>query len=636
MKPSTLLFAVAAMACPSLGRAAPVLPVLFSDGAILQRDRPMPVWGWASPGARIRVQFDHHNAIATADAQGQWETQLPAHVAGGPYLLVVEGDGGRRQASDVWVGDVWLASGQSNMEWPLLRAADGVREVASADDPQLRHFKVPKSWSGRPEPRLAGGDWKAATPQNAGEFSAVGYFFARELRERTGVPIGIIDSSWGGSAIEAWMGAQALGLDTGEGADAIAQVRAEDARITAATRTRIERWPVVRGDPSWRAPDLDDSDWDSIPVARQWESSGYDGMDGIGWYRTTFTLDAAEANAGIRLGVGQIDDSDVTYVNGVQVGETREHWNLPRVYAVPAAVVKEGVNHIAVKVTDLAGGGGMHGDDRERFVQAGEGRRRALRGWKFRPGAVTVSLLDNKNQQPTLLYNQMIHPLQRFPVKGVIWYQGETNANQAGALKYRDQFAAMIRQWRSERAQPQLPFLWVQLANFQAGEDKGALSPWALLRESQSSVLALPATGQAVTIDIGNPGNIHPTNKRDVGHRLALAARHVAYGESLVYSAPVYQQATFAAHQASLRFDPMGSALALRAGAATAGGFTIAGADRRFHPAQARIDGDRVVVASAAVARPVAVRYGWSENPVDANLVNREQLPVSPFRTDTW
>ena len=621
---------------PTSAWAALQVPLLFADGAVLQRDVPMRVWGWATPGARIQVRLDGAAASATAAADGRWQAQLPAHAAGGPYVLEVEGDGTRRRIGDVLVGDVWLASGQSNMEWPLAQARDGAREVAAANDPQLRHFKVPKSWALQPAQRLAGGEWKAATPDNAGTFSAVGYFFARELRKSTGVPIGIIDSSWGGSAIQAWMDAASQGMDTAQTERGIAEMQAKDAQTLAAVKQRIARWPAVRdGAEQWRAPDLDDSGWDRIPVDRNWESSGYDGMDGIAWYRTSFTLSAAQAKTGVTLGVGQVDDSDVTYVNGQAVGRTENRWNLPRVYAVPAAVLKPGRNQIAVQVTDLSGGGGLHGDAGERFVQLGDGTRLPLQEWRFRPAKVSVTLDDGRNQQPTLLYNRMIHPLQSFAVKGVIWYQGESNAYAYGALRYRDQFAALIRSWRQERGQPQLPFLWVQLANFQAGSDKGDLSPWAQLRESQSKTLALPATAQAVTIDIGNPTDIHPTNKQDVGHRLALAARRVAYGETLVYSAPTFQDAEFAAHAARLRFDPMGSALAVRGGGPLRG-FSVAGADRRFHPAQARIEGDSVLVESAEVAQPQAVRYAWSENPAEANLVNREQLPVSPFRTDTW
>ncbi|MCC4597398.1 sialate O-acetylesterase [Xanthomonas campestris pv. phormiicola] len=630
------LAALALAALPASAWAELQLPLLFADGAVLQRDVPMRVWGWATPGARIQVRLDGGAASAVAAADGRWQAQLPAHVAGGPYVLEVQGDGARRHIGDVLVGDVWLASGQSNMEWPLAQARDGAREVAAANDPRLRQFKVPKSWSAQPQQRLAGGSWKAATPDNAGAFSAVAYFFARELRNSTGVPIGIVDSSWGGSAIEAWMDADALGMDAAQRERSLAALQAGEARTLAAVRQRIARWPAVQDAAEhWRDADLDDRDWDTIAVDKQWENSGYDGMDGIAWYRTTFVLSAAEAKAGIVLGVGRVDESDTSYVNGQPVGHTEQQWNLPRAYAVPATLLRAGVNHVAVQVTDAGGGGGLHGEDSERFVQLGDGTKRPLQGWKFRPARVSVTLDDGRNQQPTLLYNRMIHPLQPFPLKGVIWYQGESNAYAYGALRYRDQFAALIRSWRQERAQPQLPFLWVQLANFQAGSDTGDLSPWAQLRESQSRTLALPATAQAVTIDIGTPGDIHPTNKQDVGHRLALAARHVAYGERLVYSAPVFAQAEFGRHAVALRFDPMGSALAVRGGGPLLG-FSVAGADRRFHPAQARIDGDSVVVESAEVAQPQAVRYAWSENPAEANLVNREQLPVSPFRTDTW
>ncbi len=631
-----LVLILALAAAAARASAAPTLPLLFADGAVLQRDQPMPVWGWARPAARIEVDFDGRAAQATTDAQGRWQVRLPPHPAGGPYRLRVSGDGAILQVRDVWVGDVWLASGQSNMEWPLAQARDGARAVAAAHDPQLRHFKVPKSWAEQPAEQLAGGEWKAATPQNAGAFSAVAYHFARALRERTGVPIGIIDSTWGGSAIAAWMDAASLGLDGERWAAARAARQAADARTLAATRQRIARWPVPDPTTAWSAAGFDDRDWEPLPVDRPWEASGYDGMDGVAWYRTTFTLDAAEARAGLTLGVGQVDDSDLTYVNGQAVGHTDNQWNRARVYAVPPAALRAGVNQVAVRVTDLSGGGGLHGPDAERFVQPAGGARRPLAGWRFRPAAVTVSLGDDRNQQPTLLYNRMIHPLQPFPVKGVIWYQGETDATAVGAASYRERFAAMIRQWRRERGQPQLPFLWVQLASYQAGADRGDLSPWALLRESQSATLALPATAQAVILDLGTPADIHPTRKREVGERLALAARHVAYGESLMYSAPVFRQADFGAHAATLRFDPMGSALAVRGGGRWIAGFAVAGRDRRFHPAQARLDGDRVVVASQAVPRPVAVRYAWSENPADANLVNREQLPVSPFRTDTW
>ena len=369
-------------------------------------------------------------------------------------------------------------------------------------------------------------------------------------------------------------------------------------------------------------------------------------MDGVAWYRTTFALSAQEAAAGVTLGLGMIDDSDEAWVNGQRVGATVNRWNAPRRYPVAAQALRAGINHLAVRVTDSGGGGGIHvtdgdqdnhGDDDLLYVQPQGAVRRVLPDrWKFRPAAVTLAMQDDKNQVDTLLFNQMIHPLQPYPLRGVIWYQGEANATIADAFAYRDRFAALIGQWRTQWQAPRLPFLWVQLANFRSGVDTASESPWALLRESQSSTLALPATAQAVAIDIGEPEDLHPRNKQEVGRRLALAARHVAYGESLLFSGPVYRAAEFEGRSARIAFDTQGSALAARGGGQTVHGFELAGDDRRFHPARAEIAGDGVIVTSGAVAQPKAVRYAWRDNPADADLTNREGLPASPFRTDDW
>ncbi len=617
-------------------QAEPVLPRLFADGMVLQRDQPLPVWGTATPGARLQVGIDGERASTTVGTDGSWKVVLPQHAAGGPFQLEITGDGRALQVRDVLFGDVWLASGQSNMEWPLHDTQGAAAAVAAASDAQLRHFKIPKSWSGQPETTLAGGRWLPASPANAGSFSAVAYYFARDLRQHAGVPIGIIDSTWGGSTIEAWMPAALQDIDAGALATRMQAQRETDARTLAKVRQRLAQWHTFDEQPQWAAARFDDRDWEAATLPGLWETGGYAGMDGIGWYRAEFTLSAAQAAQAGTLGVGRIDDSDRTFVNGVQVGATTMAWNTPRLYPLPAGQLHAGRNVVAVRVEDLGGGGGIHGEAAELFVRLADGSQVPLQGWRFRPGKVTVALDDDKNQTPTLLYNRMIHPLPPFPIKGVIWYQGESNATDAGALAYRDQFKALIQQWRQDWNAPALPFIWVQLASFGAGADHGEQSPWALLRESQSAALSLPHTAQVVSIDLGNATDIHPRNKRDVGARLALAARHAAYGETLTYSGPVQRAVRFDRSQAVITFDPMGSALAVRGGGMQVQGFTVAGADRRFHPAQARIDGDRVIVHSEAVATPVAVRYAWRENPADANLINSQQLPASPFRSDTW
>ena len=643
-----LLATLALLVIAPLARAAGAsleLPLLFSDGAVLQRDRPLPVWGQAAPGAQVTVAFDGRSAQALAGADGRWSLQLPAHAAGGPYELVVRAGTQEQRVRDVLVGEVWLASGQSNMEWPVAQTLHAEEDIAAAGDGSLRHFKIPKSWAETPQAQLQGGAWKAASPATVGGFSAAGYAFARELRRVLGVPVGIIDSTWGGSSIEAWMDASMLGLDAVALEAKMRERRASDAKLEAATRARLEGWPAV--DPASEAfavAELDDNGWRPIRVPSLWEAQGYTGMDGVAWYRTSFELSASEAAAGVTLGLGQIDDTDTTWVNGQRVGGVSNGYNVPREYRVPASVLRPGLNTIAVRVQDDGGGGGVAGSATEVWVQPVGGPRRSLAGdWRFRTAAVTVDTAGDKNQVDTLLYNAMIHPLQPYPLAGVIWYQGEANASDSGAYRYREQFKTLIDGWRQRWHAPAMPFLWVQLAAFDSGDDRrdasGVVqdSPWATLRESQSAALALPATAQAVTIDVGAADDIHPRDKRTVGQRLSRAARRVAYGdEAVVYRGPVFRQARAEGGQLVVAFDAPGGVLAVRGGGNAPQGFEVAGADGRFHPAHARIVGDTVVLHSDAVPAPDSARYAWSDNPAQADLVGRDGLPASPFRTREW
>jgi len=615
------------------------VPAMFGDHAVLQRDMPMRLWGWGTPGGKVTVMFDAHEAQADVATDGRWQVTLPSHVAGGPYAWQVSDGTQTITSHDVLVGDVYLVSGQSNMEFELAKARNGAAEIASATDGSIRELKVPNAWSVKPSARLPGSAWVPASPATAGKFSAVAYFFARDIHADQHVPIGIINSSWGGSRIEPWMDAATAKVLPSAVAARIAREDAAEAKLMALTRQRLKRWPGVldaASDGDYSRADADEHDFISIHVPDFWESQGYVGMDGVAWYRTHVTLSRDDAAGGVTLGLGMIDDSDTTYVNGIMVGQTVNAWNGVRAYRVPPAALHEGDNVVAVKVTDLGADGGIHGQPDQLFVQDATGKHLPLNGpWLFRPTRVALVPAQTKNQIPTLLYNAMIHPLLPATLRGVLWYQGEQNATDDLAFGYRKQFAALINQWRGQFQQPVLPFLFVQLANFQHGADTALGSPWAMLRESQASALKLPATAQAVTIDVGNPDDIHPTDKQTVGHRLALAARHVVYGESLVYRGPVYVSSTFEGSLARLTFDDGGSALAVRGNVAL-GGFTLSGPDHRFHPARARIEGSTVVVQAQGVTAPTAVRYGWAENPVDANLINAAGLPASPFRTDSW
>ncbi|HET9003872.1 MAG TPA: sialate O-acetylesterase [Gemmatimonadaceae bacterium] len=624
----------------ALGSATPLrLARLFGDGMVMQRGARVPVWGWATPGSKVHVTFDARSDDATAGRDGAWRVTLPAMGLGGRHTLTVSGGSERLVVHDIVVGDVWICSGQSNMEYMLADARGGREAVASAHDSMLRHFKVPRSWAMAPESELAGGAWAPADSAHAGEFTAVGYFFARELRAKERVPIGLINATWGGTRIESWTSAKSLGLDSSVIAALVARDRADEEAILSGLRTRIgalpERDEGMAGSRAlWADPALDDSHWATIPVPSIWESAGYDGMDGTAWYRTTFELSADEAQRGVQLGLGMIDDSDVSWVNGVEIGRMEYRWNAARRYDVPPNALRPGRNVITVRVEDTGGGGGIYGDSALLYVQSGATRRPLAGSWRFRVGAVSVSLESRKSQLPTVLYNKMVAPLADFPVKGVIWYQGEANADQmSDAVAYRKQLPAMIEGWRRAFRNPRMPFIWVQLPNYMAPAAEPGESSWATLRESQHATLSLPATGEAVTIDIGEAGDIHPKNKEDVGKRLALVARTVAYGERGAASAPTFKSLTRRGRELVLSFDTS-SPLVVRG--TKLGGFAVAGADRRFVWANARLERGKVIVSSESVADPVAVRYAWSDNPADATLFATNGLPVTPFRSDSW
>lgn len=629
--------------CPQASLAQLQPARLFTDGAVLQRSAQIPVWGRAGADAEVHVAFDGATERTTANPSGQWQVTFDSRPAGGPHTLTIRSGEDTVRVENVLIGDVWVASGQSNMEWVVADAKNAEQEVARADDRQIRHFKIPKSWAERPEETLAGGQWHPAMPEHVGNFTAVGYFFARTVRQHVDVPIGLVNSTWGGSRIEPWMNADALGFDSTDVQRVLAEEEQRIERLRASLREKIGPLPDEdRGmdgdDPRWAAPDLDDSNWDRIPVPSNWEEAGYEGLDGVAWYRTTVELTATEASQPLALHLGPVDDSEITWVNGTEVGRT-SGWTDPRTYEVPASVLVPGANVIAVRVEDAGGGGGIYGDPSQVRLE-GNGVQRALAGtWRFRVGAVAVDADSRKNQVPTVLHNKMVHPLLSQPTTGVLWYQGESNANtMSDAAEYRTLFRNMISQWRTDwrrAAEEPVPFLWVQLANYMEPPETPSESAWATLREGQHAALSLPNTGQAVAIDLGEADDIHPRNKQDVGRRLARDARALVYDQDVVHSGPVYEDHRIAEDRVILSFDHVGGGLTTR-GEGRPDGFAIAGPDRSFVWAEARIEDDRVVVWSDEIDEPVAVRYAWADNPKRANLYNEAGLPAAPFRTDEW
>ena len=606
---------------------------LFTDGAVVQRDTVIPIWGTASSDAIVMVILDDDEVSTRATSDGNWMTSLQPYPAGGPHTLMIISDTDTLTAKNILFGDVWVASGQSNMEWSVAASADAESEISTANDPLLRHYKVPRSWSYSLVDTLAGGQWHSANPDHVGAFTAVGYSFARELRTHTGIPIGIVNTSWGGSRIEAWMDSDALGVTQEDVYEVFEASKAHEARLTrillddhgASTETDSG---FKSDQPIWADPDLDDSQWMNIPVPGPWEAAGLEGLNGVGWYRTTFALDSI-ANGAI-LNLGHVDDEDMTWINGHLIGETNDY-QTQRAYPVMDGILHTGMNQLTLRVYDSWGNGGLVVGDSQLQLKWPEGELNLEGEWKFRVGQFEIEPDGNPNQLPTLLYNAMVHPILNYPITGFIWYQGESNAsNPDDASEYADQFQSLITTWRKEWNRDTAPFLFVSLASFQPAHDVPTESDWAILRESQAAALSLPNVGQAITLDIGDADDIHPRNKQDVGYRLSLWARHLVYQEDLVYSGPHYFDHVIEMGEFHIRFDHVGDGLI--AGGDSLQGFAIAGEDGQFIWAHARIQDETVIVSHPDIPNPTAVRYAWADNPSSANLMNTEGLPAAPFR----
>ncbi|MBP9121018.1 MAG: beta galactosidase jelly roll domain-containing protein, partial [Ignavibacterium sp.] len=500
---------------------------------------------------------------------------------------------------------------------------------------------IPNTSSEKPENDILGGDWKISNPENTGNFSATAYFFAKELRKHVDVPIGLINSSWGGSRIETWMSAKSININNQQELMDEVKNQAELEYINQLKKFQ-QIFPGIsdvdlgmsNDQPIWASSELDESDWKDIVVPIFWEDAGFNGLDGIGWYRLTFYLTPEEAKGEFELGLGKIDDSDIAWLNGIKVGEMTQAWDQPRVYKIPSNVLNEGKNVLCVRVDDTGGAGGIWGDVSSVYLKSLTLVKPLTGNWKFKISAVKRTEIAT-NQIPTLLYNRMIHPITNFPIKGVIWYQGESNANNVeDAFKYRKVFSDMIKDWRASWNVGDFPFLFVQLANYREPVEEPYDSPWAMIRESQSDVLTLPNTGQAVIIDIGNANDVHPRDKQNVGLRLSLAARKIAYGENIVFSGPTYKSSKIKNGKMIISFENIGSGLVCKDKYGCVKGFAIAGPDKKFVWASAFIENNKIVVWNEKIKNPKYVRYGWADNPDDLNLYNEEGLPACPFRTD--
>jgi sialate O-acetylesterase len=615
---------------------------LFNNHMVIQRNHKINIWGSNNEMKTVSILFNNKSYKTKTDSKGDWKIDLPEMKEGGPYEMTIKSGKESIIISDILIGDVWICSGQSNMEWPVKTSNNAIVEIASANDSNIRHFKVPLSSANAPESELAGGIWNITNSKNVGDFTAVGYFFAKNLRATNNkVPIGLINTSWGGSRIEPWMNAEVLGIENAKDFfDQVQEKSDEEFMKQVAVYKKVfpqlteEDQGFINNEPLWAKTDLDISDWIQINVPSMWENEGFEGLDGFAWYRTSFELTEQEAKNNITLGLGKIDDTDYVWVNGNKVGETIQEYNSTRVYKVDSKNLKAGINTIAVRVDDTGGGGGIYGESKDLFLKSSNGTISLAKKWSFKVGSYRKPFMG-VNQISTLLYNKMIYPLLNFPIKGAIWYQGESNANTfEEATEYSELFPSMIQQWRKDWNIGNFPFLWVQLANYMQPQEPSVESNWAVLRESQSKTLKVANTGEAVIIELGEAGDIHPKNKQDVGYRLALAAKKIAYNQDIVYSGPRFKSQEIKDSKIVVSFNHLGTGLKTTDKYGYVKGFTIAGFDKKFVWAKATIENNKVIIWNAAVNNPKYVRYAWADNPDDANLYNNENLPACPFRTD--
>ena len=632
------------------------VPSLIGDNMVLQQGKKVRIWGWASPNEKVSVTFANQRANAVADASGHWQAHIGPLKAGGPFELTISGNN-TLKLNNVLVGEIWICSGQSNMEWPLINTQNGTDAVAQANYPEIRLFTVQKSTSSSPLDDVKG-QWIVTTPDKVGQFSAVGYYFGRELYQKLKVPIGLIHTSWGGTPAEAWTSNDALAKSADlqpileryqKSLNDLPQRQQEfGRRLVEFSQKNLYQDAGNKGESlGYADPNSDTSDWKAMNLPQFFETAGLK-MDGAIWFRKEVEIPASWTGKTLELNLGAIDDFDTTYFNGVKVGgigsETPNSYIVQRHYTVPAELVKPGKDVIAVRVFDSAGEGGFGAGTMSLKPVDTTADALPLSGpwnykieleltpknpdWGSRPEAPGPT---NQNSA-SVLYNAMIAPLTPMAVRGAIWYQGESNAGRA--YQYRTLFPAMISNWRSAWEQTDFPFYFVQLANFQPVKDQPGESEWAELREAQTMTLREPQTGMAVIIDIGEAKDIHPRNKLDVGHRLALWALANTYGEKIEYSGPLFDKLTIEGNKIRVKFKHVAGGLKTSDGGAPKG-FSIAGQDHKFVWAEAKVEGDDVVVWDDDVSNPVAVRYAWADNPV-CNLYNKSGLPASPFRTDDW
>jgi len=636
---SSLLFLIFLVAQTAFSQVR--LPKLVSNGMILQRETPVKIWGWASAGEKVTIKFKNQSFETITLADGKWLITLSAQKAGGPFEIKITASN-QIILKDILFGDVWLCSGQSNMETTMSRVSPLYgKEIETCTNSGIRLFQVPVRWNyNKPQEDIQGGKWEEANPQNILKYTAVGYFFARDLYEKYKIPIGIIQCAAGGSSAESWISEESLKAFPDQ--YQIAKQLSDTTylkNLLNSERTAQWKWfselgksDLGRKGMPWLSTQLDDSAWPTLQIPSSFREAGMDFKSGAVWFRKEIELHESSSGKQALLELGTIVDSDSVFINGKFVGTTGYQYP-PRRYNVDSGILKAGKNNITVRVVSQSGNGAFIKE--KPYQLTVEGKTFDLKGtWKYNIGAKcgsspTSTFFPGK---PLGLYNAMLSPILNYTLKGMVWYQGESNAERAH--EYKTVLSTLIGEWRSLWNQGNLPFLLVQLPDFMEPKNEPSEGNWATLRNQQLKTLSLPNTAMAVTIGLGEKNDIHPLRKKEVGQRLALAAEKIAYGDKkVIASGPVYQSQMVKGNKIELTFSDCGSGLITNNGKELKH-FAIAGADKKYVWAKAEIEGNKIVVWNEAVSKPVAVRYAWADNPAGANLYNKEGLPASPFTTE--
>ncbi|RLD86542.1 MAG: 9-O-acetylesterase [Bacteroidetes bacterium] len=625
---------------------------LFTDNMILQRNQDIIIWGTAEPGGEVIVVFNEQQEKSIVDDNGKWKVTLSPIPEGGPYELVIRGEE-TRSIRNVLVGEVWLCSGQSNMEMSVNgkwgKVNNSEEEAANANYPNIRLLMVNKYVENTPQVNFKSEGWKECSSESISDFSAAAYFFGRDLHIELNIPIGLIQSAWGGTIIEAWTSGPSL-KKIPEFTDIVKSIESDtttfEESLILAKKKRKEWPPKVekilddRGifNHGFQNTDYNTNDWKTMRLPTIWEALDIN-VDGVVWFSKDINVPKSWKGEDLTLSLGKINDYDNTWFNGKRVGRGTDVSEL-RVYKIPGSLVNIGQNRIVVQVLDIGNNGGLYGPAKEMKLSGRNDSISLVGNWKYKIDPIKIEGKEIPERQnpaarinrSTVLYNAMINPLLPYGMRGVIWTQGASNAERA--YQYRTLFKTLINDWRNLWGQGDFPFLYVQLANWQKVKSHPAEAEWAELREAQAMALELPNTGMVVAIDIGEEIDIHPKNKQDVGKRLALIAKAKVYGKNIPYSGPIYKSMKIEGDKIRLQFNYVNEGLEAK-GSNGLKGFAISGKDKKFVWAQAEIIEDDVIVWNPNIKDPVAVRYAWDINPV-CNLYNGADLPASPFRTDDW